>query len=453
MNERLGVKKMAIDYAPFDKKQVKYLKASFTSWLNVCEGGKRAGKNILNILGFAENLENHPDKIHLAAGVTKAMAKMNIIDSNGFGLEHYFEGRCFTGQYNNMECLYIQTRTGQKVVVIAGGKDSDSYRSIKGNSYGSVYITEANECHQSFVQEAMDRTISSNNRKLFFDLNPKPPRHWFYADFLDFQDELKKQGENDGYNFAHFTIWNNLSLTKEQLKVIIRTYDKSSMWYIADILGKRTAGTGRIYTGYNYNNIAVSPKQIKEMKLSNFSIGVDIGGVDATVATLVGIDKAYENVVLIDGYYHKQGKESGMDHAKYARAIVDAIEGWVEVYPMVAIATLFAESADKLFRQALVNELKKRGFNRIAVVPSYKKEGIVDRIRLTSILINQGRYYIARHMKSWFNAVENAMWDDEEYEKGNWVRIDDGSYPVDCLDSSEYGTHPFKQQLLKGVKV
>ena len=41
-------------YAPFDTKQAEYLKKTFTSWLNVAEGGKRAGKNILNIIAFGE---------------------------------------------------------------------------------------------------------------------------------------------------------------------------------------------------------------------------------------------------------------------------------------------------------------------------------------------------------------------------------------------------------------
>jgi hypothetical protein len=140
-----------------------------------------------------------------------------------------------------------------------------------------------------------------------------------------------------------------------------------------------------------------------------------------------------------------------MDHAKYASEICDKIDIWIEQFPVISAAPVFAESADKLFRQALTNELKKRGLHRMQVIPAYKKEGIVDRIRLTNILINQGRYKIVSHMTNWFNAVENAMWSDEEYEKGNWVRVDDGSYPVDCLDSSEYAVHPYKPLLLKGV--
>ena len=31
----------------------------------------------------------------------------------------------------------------------------------------------------------------------------------------------------------------------------------------------------------------------------------------------------------------------------------------------------------------------------------------------------------------------------------NWVRVDDGSYPVDCLDSTEYAIQPYKQELLE----
>jgi PBSX family phage terminase large subunit len=437
-------------YAPFDKKQAQYIANSLDCWLNVAEGGKRAGKNIINIIAFAECLENHPDKIHLAAGVTKAAAKMNIIDSNGFGIEHYFSGRCFRGLYNKMECLYVMTKTGQKVVIISGGKDADDYRSIKGNSYGSAYITEANECHKTYVQEVFDRTLASNDRKLFFDLNAKPPRHWFYTDILDFQTELKAKGENPGLNYAHFTIWNNRSISDEQLRTVLATYDKASMWYQADILGRRTAATGRIYTGYRYIDVATKMRDIKEMRWANFSIGVDIGGTAATVATLAGITKGWDDVVLIDGYYHKQGKETGKTHDEYAKDIVNKMEMWVEQFPFVHTAPVFAESADKLFRQALANALVKKGF-RNKVIPSYKKEGIVDRIRLTNILINQGRYKVAAHMKSWLNALENAMWSDDEYEKGNWVRVDDGSYPVDCLDSSEYAVHPYKPNLLKGV--
>jgi hypothetical protein len=52
-----------------------------------------------------------------------------------------------------------------------------------------------------------------------------------------------------------------------------------------------------------------------------------------------------------------------------------------------------------------------------------------------------------RHLVNLIEAIENATWDQEEKDKGEWVRTDDGSYPVDCLDSSEYSIQPFKKRL------
>ncbi|MFD3274571.1 PBSX family phage terminase large subunit [Paenibacillus dendritiformis] len=436
-----------IEYAPLTAKQADYIRRCVDSWLNVAEGGKRAGKNIINLIAYAMCLEVHPDKLHLVAGVSLAAAKMNAIDSNGFGLQWLFAGRCREGEYKNRDALFIQTKTGEKIVIVAGGGKANDAARIKGNSYGTAYITEVNECHQSFVQEVFDRTLASSKRQLFFDLNPKPPAHWFYRDILDHQDLLKKRGENPGYNYEHFTVFDNLSIPDDRLKLTLATYDKSSLWYQADIKGKRTAATGRIYTGYTYKDVVITRDDIKDQRFIEFSIGVDIGGTDATVATLTGFTSYYKDVMLLDGYYHKQGKETGYTHDRYAKEIVDKVEEWGNTYPAFFASThIFAESADKLFRQALTNELRRRGIN-ISVVAAYKKEGIIDRIRLTTILINQGRYKVMQHLKQWIEALENATWDEEERQKGEWVRTDDGSYPVDCLDSSEYAVQPFKRRL------
>ncbi|WP_431602565.1 PBSX family phage terminase large subunit [Clostridium pasteurianum] len=436
-----------INYAPLTGRQSEYIKNSVDSWLSVLEGGKRAGKNIINLIAYSMCLEVHPDKLHLVAGVSLAAARMNIIDSNGFGLKYLFDGRSREGKYEGKEALFIETNTGEKVIIIAGGGKANDAAKIKGNSYGSAYLTEVNECSQSFVQEVFDRTLSSSKRQIFFDLNPMPPSHWFYRDILDYQDQLKENGENPGYSYAHFTIWDNLSIKNDRLRAVLKPYDKSSLWYQADILGKRTAATGRIYTGYSYKEVVITRDYIKDKKFIQFSIGIDIGGTDATVATLTGYTVKYGEIIELDGYYHKQGKSSGYTHDKYAKEIVDKIEEWIKTYPSFFIGTIiFCESADKLFRQALSNELRRRGIN-IQVVPSYKKEGIIDRIRLVNILINQGRYKIMQHLKPWIEAIENATWDEKKRTEGEWVRTDDGSYPVDCLDSSEYSIQPFKKRL------
>jgi|BioPla2DNA2_1021312.scaffolds.fasta_scaffold00226_33 PBSX family phage terminase large subunit len=439
-----------IPYAPLNKKQTDYIIRSQIAWLNVLEGGKRASKNITNLIAWTVSLETHPDKIHLAAGYTQGTAKMNIIDSNGFGLKWIFAGRCREGLYQNIDALYIQTQTGEKIVLVAGGGKVNDVARIKGFSLGSVYITEVNECAQPFVQECFDRTAASNRRQIFLDLNPKPPRHWFYLDVLDFHAEQQALNRRYGYNSEHLTVADNMSLTDEQLRQLLATYDRDSQWFKRDILGQRTTADGRIYEGYKYSEIAVDKGWIKKQFFIDFSVGVDVGGTDATVATLNGFTQQYDSVVAIDGYYHKQGIDSGKDHAAYAADIAQFIKPWTEVYPRLASSTVFAESADKLFRQALRKALDDAGLRGMQIVPSYKKDGILDRINTMRILINQGRKKIADHMEPWFQAYEMAVWDSGKYLEKEWVRVDDGSYPVDCLDSDEYGIQPFKPRLIKG---
>jgi len=82
-----------IQYAPFCERQRDYIRQSQQAWLNVAEGGKRAGKNITNLVAWSMCLEKHPDRLHLAAGVSQSAALMNIIDSDGFGHEWIFRGR------------------------------------------------------------------------------------------------------------------------------------------------------------------------------------------------------------------------------------------------------------------------------------------------------------------------------------------------------------------------
>lgn len=439
-----------IPYAPLNQKQSDYIIRSQVAWLNVLEGGKRASKNITNLIAWAMSLETHPDKLHLAAGYTQATAKMNIIDSNGYGLKWIFRGRCRVGLYENIDALYIRTRTGEKIVLQAGGGKMNDLARIKGFSLGSVYLTEVNEMAQPFVMECFDRTVASNRRQVFMDLNPKPPRHWFYSEVLDFHMDQQKANPRYGMNYAHMTIVDNMSLTDEQLRQLLATYDRDSLWFKRDIKGERTSASGRIYTGYLYKDIAVDKKWIRDQFFVDFSVGVDVGGTDATVATITGFTKGYETAVTLDGYYHKQGIDSGMDHAQYAEAIVNFIYPWTLAYPALARSVVFAESSDKLFRQALRNALDKKALKGMAVTPSYKADGILDRINTMQILINQGRKKIASHLLPWFEAYEMAVWDSDKYAEKEWVRVDDGSYPVDCLDSDEYSIQPFKPRLIKG---
>ena len=241
-------------YAPFCEKQVDYMKRTQNSFLNLAEGGKRASKNVISILAWCTRLETHPDKLHLAGGVSNASAKLNIIDSNGFGVMNYFKGRCRAGKYQERDALYIQTAVGEKIILISGGGKEGDEKYIKGNSYGTAYITEANECAPSFIKEVFDRTLTSSDRALFMDFNPKSPKHWFYSEVVDFHIDNSAKITNYGLNYGHFTLLDNLSLSDDKIRQILQTYDQNSVWYRRDILGQRSSAEGLIYDMYSEKN-------------------------------------------------------------------------------------------------------------------------------------------------------------------------------------------------------
>lgn len=387
------------EYAQLCNKQAEYIKRSLNSWLNVAEGGKRAGKNITNLIAWAATLDTHPDMLHLAGGVSQSTALTNIIDSDGYGLQYIYEGRCKKGQYNGRDALILHTQTGEKAIIIAGGGDSRSASLIKGMSLGTVYVTEANECNESFIRECIDRTLASRRRQIYFDLNPKPPAHWFYEGILNYQDERKAMGLNPGYNYEHFTIADNKSIPHDKLIEELGKYDPTSIWYQRDILGKRTSASGRIYTAYKYDDVAVTPEQIRNMDFVELVVGVDVGGTDATVATLTGLTRGYNEVVHIDGMYNKQGIDNKMSENLYAQMIVEWLLPWTKVYPR--IGTIYVDSANKLFITGLRNEMIRRGLNRFSVRGFDKSDGILERIEFTCMLLNQGRYKVNKNMVKW----------------------------------------------------
>jgi len=238
-----------------------------------------------------------------------------------------------------------------------------------------------------------------------------------------------------------------MALSAEDLEVALATYDKGSAWYKRDILGLRGAGAESIYIGFGSGHI-LSREEMMQKNFVRMSVGIDVGGRDATVATLVGIS-AQNELCLIDGYYHKQGTGEYMTHDKYVKEIAEKVLKWTKEYPALEFGgAIFCESAEKMFRTALSLEIKRVG-SSMAVHPSYKKDGILDRIRFFCMLINQGRFFVAAHLGEWVEAFYGARWCEGARGRGEWVRVDDGSYGVDCLDSAEYGGIVFKGQLIK----
>lgn len=251
----------------FGEKHRAYIYKAVRSTISVAEGAVRAGKTVDNVAAFAYMIDaGTPDRIHLATGSTSANAKLNIGDANGLGLEYIFRGRCRWTKYKGNEALAIKARGREYIVIFAGGGKADSFKKIRGNSYGMWIATEINLHHEDTIKEAFNRQLAAKARRIFWDLNPSAPGSWIYKDFIDrFQAQF---GER--YNYEHFTIRDNASISADRFREIESQYEPGSTWYRRDILGERCAAEGLIYD-LRPNNI------VDEITKGEYYISCDYG--------------------------------------------------------------------------------------------------------------------------------------------------------------------------------
>ena len=435
-------------YAPFNNKAINYLLRSKDSWFNVAEGGKRGGKNVINAMAFCIALENHPDKVHLLGGVSLSSVKLNIIDCDGYGISNYFSGRCREGKYKNKECLYVKTTDGkEKVLLISSGAKAGDEKYIKGNSYGMAYITEANECHKVFLKEVMDRTLSSSDRKIFHDLNPKPPAHWYYSEILDFHEKKQKEDSNYGYNYEHFNIFDNMSITNKQLKTLLATYDKTSIWYTRDILGNRQANAGILF------ELIANNKErylTDEDKVGFITTGVDFGknGSNHAFCSQI-ISRSYNDIQVIKSDEEICNSEDVTRNDGIGIKLTQLKHGFLKHIKYVLnnygrLDYIFADSAEPELIDFLQQCLENENIH-IPIYPS-KKIPIEDRIHLIGILLMQDRLKFKKNnTKEIVKSLQEATQDDKS-DTDRW--LDDGTSDIDILDAFNYGIENWHREFM-----
>lgn len=390
----------------------------YTSWFNVAEGGKRGSKNVLQTYCFCKMIEQHPNKLHLVAGVSQATAKLNILDCDGYGLLNYFEGRCRPGKYQNRECVYVMTALGEKIILVSGGGKDGDEKYIKGNTYGMAYVTEANECHPKFLKEVFDRTLSSMDRKIFHDLNPKEPEDVYYSDILGFHEEQQALDPYYGYNYGHFTIADNMSMSDDQVRNVLRTYQKGTVWYDRDIKGQRVVAEGIIFR-YFAND--ATPYLFDEedifdeagtclIPFSKLVMGIDFGGNGSmTTFVLNGYINGYKEFKILEIDSLPVTEEID------AKAICDK---FIEFYRLALkrykrLDWVFPDSASTTMINSLRSAAREAGLNA-SIIAGCKKNEIKDRPRTTDMLFTTGRMKINKKCKDLITAIKSLRWDEKD---------------------------------------
>lgn len=441
----------------FSEKHKDYIRKCRDCSYNVAEGAVRAGKTVDNVFAFAHELKTTPDKIHLATGSTMANAKMNIGDCNGMGLEWIFRGQSHWGKYKDNEALFIKgpaTHNKQKIVIFAGGAKEDSFKKIRGNSYGMWIATEINLHHDNTIKEAFNRQLAVKRLKVFWDLNPDNPRAAIYSEYIDRYQRQQEEGNfPGGYNYMHCTIYDNINITPERLHEIESRYDVNSIWYMRDIKGMRVVANGLIFRRFADD---ISTKKFgfalkeKPRDIMEINLGIDFGGSGSGHSfTATAITRGFQMVIPLASEWISCKDESGnpieIDPDMLGKMFCNFCQKILSRYGFITV--VYADSAEQTLIAGIRTSLRKNGLGWIRVENALKIE-INDRINATSILMAQGRFaYMDGECDSLVTALCTAVWDPKELTKN--VRLDDGTSDIDSLDSFEYTFERLISQLIR----
>ena len=271
----------------------------------------------------------------------------------------------------------------------------------------------------------------------FYEWNDAPKlSHWTY----DFAKKMKVNP--DAYvkktNYNDAPVWQQIKFLGRMLLKEIETLKRVDNEQFKSIyLGFAANLGGTVYKQFSEENIKPATRDYIDI-----TIGVDVGGNDATTFVAKGWKKNFDGIESFAQYYHKNGVSGGIKNINdYVQDLLDFAE---EIYKEFGLAiTLFIDTANLMFKQ-LVEEYsmsEKYAFLLVEDLPKMKRLRGVSKSK--SIL--QGRVDMNEIMYgSGYHTIDPSC---EQLIKGTFEReynkkgdpADDGSSDVDSIDASDYG--------------
>ena len=264
-------------------------------------------------------------------------------------------------------------------------------------------------------------------------------------------DLWKEKGLLGGYNYQHFTIFDNAAITEQRKAEIISQYDPSSIWYQRDILGKRVVAEGLIYCEFkDYHIIKMQDWNATDEKgnytndirrsLKFITVGVDFGGnISAHSFNATGFTNQFRKF----GTIKQKRIAKRIDDKELTEEFIKFIKELREEYPNVNIIDIRCDSAEQTLIAGFERALRENNIG-IPINNAIKGE-ILDRIRFYCKMLSTNKYFILECCNDLIMAFKTAVWEKDK----NDVRLDDGKQDIDSLDAQEYSTEPYQSVLVQ----
>lgn len=379
----------------------------------ICDGAVRSGKTIVMIYAFIIWAMEYFNKTNFAVcGKTVSNAERNIvrpfmqIEQCTYSLSYKVSTRMLTVKCGKKENYFY----------LFGGKDESSYALIQGLTLAGVLFDEVALMPQSFVDQAIARTLSYANAKIWFNCNPESPNHWFYKEWIT--------NEEREYKHLHFLMNDNPILTKKEIQRAESLF--TGVFYDRYIRGMWVRAEGVIFPEFanDPTKWIIKPDDVPKL-FRCVEVGFDIGG-NGSAYALTCTGQGYDGVQYKLKAQKRQAEGLKMsDIDNFVNEFCNDVEKRYDLQ----IERINSDHVD-----AIINSLNDK--KRYSVVGKAYKPPLEDRVFVYSKLLASGKVkFVEGQCDDLIDEMQNLVFDDKQERA---VPLDDGSMQIDTWDSNIY---------------
>ena len=377
----------------------------------ICDGAVRSGKTVAMLAAFMLWAMGNFNNTNFAlCGKTVQATERNLLNPL-----RQIQGLPYRYKYKiSTKTLTVTCGGVENVFYLFGGKDESSYALIQGLTLAGVLFDEVALMPRSFVEQAIARTLSYAEAKLWFNCNPDSPTHWFYQEWI--------QTPRTGVRHIHFLMRDNPILTEKEIEKAAMMF--SGVFYDKYIKGLWVRAEGIVFPDFanNPEKYIVQASEVPK-RFRWVDCGFDIGGNNSAYAMTCSA-MGYDGVLYVLAAKKRQAQDLPMEEVEqYAFGFIDDTEAKFGV----RIHNVNTDHSD-----VIINTLNEKRY----IFGKTYKPPLEDRPFQISRLMALGRLKLAGDAcGALIDELSNVVFDDKNEKP---VILDDGSMQIDTVDSFVY---------------
>lgn len=386
----------------------------------ICDGSVRSGKTAAMSCSFVHWAMSQFDHQNFAfCGNTVQATERNILMTiqQMTDITYYYKLKYIGSKH----VLTISGGGHENYFYIFGGKDESSYKLVQGITLAGILFDEVALQPESFVNQAIARTLSVENAKLWFNCNPDSPEHWFYKTWIMQTDA----GERPDVLHLHFEMQDNPIMTPEKIAKTTTLY--SGVFYDRYIKGLWVLAEGLVYPMFDRNRHVI--KNYDNSAVIDYYISIDYGTLNPCSMGLWALEK--DKAVRIREYYY-DGRRKNIQ--KTDEEYYQALEQLADGYPIRHV--LVDPSA-----ASFITTIKRHGKFRVRKA----NNSVIDGIRNTMTLLENDKILICECCQDILREFSLYRWDDKKsHEKDTVIKENDHA-----MDDMRYFVNSAMGRILK----